>query len=84
MHEVIVEFDLADETPVFAATVEWFEALQDTVNDKGVVLVAHSDEISMAFSITCHLGRAVRLGHIDTDRTACHTFHHFVQLEILQ
>ena len=84
MHEVIVEFDLADETPVFAATVEWFEALQDTVNDKGVVLVAYSDEISMAFSITCHLSRAVCLGHIDTDRAACHTFHHFVQLEILQ
>lgn len=69
---------------MLAATVQWFEPLQDTVNDKGVVLVAHSDEISVAFNIAGQLSGAISLGHVDTDRTARHAFHHFVQLKILQ
>ena len=84
MYEIVIKFDLADEPSMFTSTIERFEALQNTVHDKRVVLVANGDKISMALCVTSKLCRAICLGYINANRTTSHPLDDLVQLKILQ
>jgi len=84
VHEVIIEFDLADEASMLAPSVNGLEPLQDAVDYKRVVLVADSDQISMTPHITSFARRAISLSNIDANRTTSDTLNHFVQLEVLK
>ena len=51
LHEVVVELNLADEAPMFTAPVQRLEALEDAVDYKRVVLVAHRHQVSVALVV---------------------------------
>lgn len=81
---MVVEFDLADETTMFHASEKWFESLQNAVDNKGVVLVADSDKITMTRGVHCKLFTAIRFSHIDAGWIAGHTLDHLDEHQVFQ
>lgn len=69
---------------MLAASVQRLKALQDTVDHERVVLVTHSNQVTMTFRVCGLVGRAIRFGDIDADWVATYAFDHFVKLEVLQ
>ena len=69
---------------MFSSPVERLETLQNRVNDKWVVLIAHSDQVTMALQISRWILRAISFCHINADWASWESFHNFVKLEVLE
>ena len=73
---------MADETSMLTPTTNRYKSLQNTVDNKRVILIANCDEISMTSSVAAEFLRAICIGDIDTDWTSSHTLDDFVHFEI--
>lgn len=69
---------------MFKATVERLEALQDAVDDEGIILVADTHQVPMCVKIDRLLPRAICLRDINAGWISRHPLNDFLHLKLLE
>lgn len=65
---------------MLTASVKRLKALQDAVDDKWVVLVAYSNQITVALQVCRKLVWPVRFSYVYANWATCQALHYFVEL----